>query len=80
MRFHEALGIRREAVQRVAVDLLDQRIAGRKMPVERADSDTRRPRDLIQAGRGAGLGEARLGRVQQALTVALRVGARLAGG
>jgi hypothetical protein len=61
-----------------AVDRFDYRLAGRKVTVESADADAGAPRDLVQADVGPGAGERQLGRLEQPVAIAQRVGARLA--
>ena len=61
-----------------AVDGFDNRVAGRKMPVEGADPDAGPSRDLVQADVGPSAGERSLRRLEQKVAVAQRVGARLA--
>src|SRR5271165_3087033 len=60
----------------LTVDRLDDRAAGRKMPIERADSDAGLPGDLLEADVGADLAERRLRRIDQPFAVAPAVGAR----
>ena len=63
----------------VAVDRLDQRVAGGKMTVESPGPDTRGSRDLIEAGPRPFFSEGGLRGFEQADAVALRIRARLAG-
>jgi hypothetical protein len=61
-----------------AVHRLYDGVAGREVPIQRADAHTRAPRDFFQADVHADLGEPRLGGIDQQLPVTGAVGARLA--
>ena len=63
-----------------AIDGLEQRLARRKVAVERADADTGPPRHGFEARLRAAGAEDRLRRFQHALAIAERVGAGLAEG
>ena len=54
-------------------DRLDERVARREVPVERADADARAARDLLERGLDAPLGEHLAGRGDEQLVVAPRV-------
>src|SRR5262245_57028912 len=54
-------------------------LAGREMPVERADADLRPLGDLLQRGIDAMLGEGLRRHLDQLVTIALRIGAQRLG-
>ena len=63
-----------------AIDRFDQGIAGREVAVERAGSNPGLTGDVIEAGARAVACEGLLGDLEDALAVALSIGAGLAGG
>jgi len=76
----EAWASRGELFDFGAVDSFDEGVAGGEVAVERARADAGLASDLIEAGGRAITGKDLLGKLENALTVALRVNARLAGG
>ena len=62
------------------VHRLEQRLARREMPVERADADAGSSGDRLEAGVGPARAEDGGRRFEQQLAVAHRIGARTAGG
>ena len=67
-----------ELLDLAPIDRLEQRLAGREMPVQRADADAGVPRHGLQAGIWAAGAEHRFCRLQHPLAIADRIGARLA--
>jgi hypothetical protein len=59
----------------MAIDRLDDRVAGRKVAVKRSDPDARPPRDLVEARLRPCFRERGLGRLEQAVAIPLGVGA-----
>ena len=78
MRLGEPVGGGNKLFGLVAVDRLDQGVAGGEMAIERPGADTRGPRDLVEAGRRSLFRESGLRRFKQADAVTLRIGSRLA--
>ena len=78
MRLGEAVGGGDELFGLVAVDRLDQGVAGGEMAIERPGADAGGPRDLIEAGGRSLFRESGLRRFEQADAVTLRIGSWLA--
>src|SRR6185437_7449682 len=74
-----ALQLLAELLDLAAIDGLIERLARRKMAIERADADAGFARDRFQARIRAAGAEYGLGRLQHAVAIPQRVGARLAG-
>ena len=73
----QLLGQFAELLHLAPIDGLEQGLARREVPIERADADTGPSRHGLQARVGAAGAEHRLRRLQHALAVADRVGAGL---
>src|SRR5262245_1416844 len=80
MALEQLAGGAAQQVDLVAVRRLDERGARREVTVERADADAGAPRDVLQRGVRAVLGECLDRRPEQLLAVAPRVGAQRAFG
>jgi len=78
MRLGQASHCHDKLLGLIAVDRRNQRVAGRKMTVERPDPDTGGSRDLIEAGIRSFFGKGGLRLFEEAKAVALRIGSRLA--
>ena len=69
MALQQFTGRRRQLGQLGAVDGLDERLAAREVPVERADTDAGIPGNRLERYRGRGGGERLGGLFQQPLAV-----------
>ena len=72
----ERLGQIGQVIHFAAIHRLEQRLAGREVPVQRADADAGPLRHRLQAGIRAAGAEHRLRRLEHTLAVAQRVRAR----
>jgi hypothetical protein len=80
MRLGKAVGGGNQLFGLVAVNRLDQGVAGGEMAIESPGADTRGPRDLIEAGARSLFRESGLRRFEQKDAVTLRIGSWLADG
>jgi hypothetical protein len=78
MRLGEVVGGGDKLFGLVAVDRLDQSVAGGEMAIESPGADTRDPRDLIEAGRRSLFRESGFRRFEQPDAIALGIGSWLA--